>query len=59
MTVGGGYPQQGGLLLLLEVYWETALTDQAPEITTEVTGSGEKPNYRKLVVLLILVAVLR
>jgi hypothetical protein len=34
------------------------MTDQVPEITSEVTGPGEEPNYRQLVVLLILVLVL-
>jgi len=34
------------------------MTDQAPEIRSEVTGWGEKLNYRQLVVFLILVVVL-
>ena len=33
------------------------MTDQAPEIMIEVTGLGEKPDFRQLVVLLILVVV--
>ena len=34
------------------------MTNQAPEITSEVTGPAEKTNYRQLVVLSILVVVL-